>query len=72
MGNYDEKSPFGGVGVEYALSGPWSVKGEYLYIVSPDRQVFDSVPGATTSDQYGVQSNINILRVGLNYRFAPM
>lgn len=45
---------FGG-GVEYGFAQGWSAKGEYLYIAQ--------LQGATTQ-------NLNLFRVGLNYRFG--
>jgi opacity protein-like surface antigen len=58
-----------GGGFEYALSGPWSVKGEYLYVGLPSKNTHDLVRTGT-SDMYNVMSNAHILRVGLNYNFG--
>jgi outer membrane immunogenic protein len=43
-----------GAGVEFAVAGPWSVKGEYL-------RVDFNTPGSRTKNDLG--------RVGVNYRF---
>jgi outer membrane immunogenic protein len=50
-----------GLGLEYAFSGAWSAKIEYLYIDLADRAY--SVTGVNN----GMESNV--LRVGVNYRF---
>src|SRR5262249_21486071 len=45
----------GGVGAEYALSGPWTMKAEYLYISTPTARAHDLNPGQTlSSQQYAV------------------
>jgi len=51
----------GGVGVEAAVTGPWTVRAEYLYVdLSSSSFVLDGT-------SHGIQSNV--LRVGVNYRF---
>jgi len=53
-----------GGGAEYALTDNWSLKGEYLYIGTPDGLA--TPPG--TSNLSG-SLNTNIVRAGVNYRF---
>jgi outer membrane immunogenic protein len=52
-----------GGGVEAAITGPWSVKLEYLYV---DLGRGDNIPG-TAGTRADLQTNI--VRAGLNYRF---
>jgi outer membrane immunogenic protein len=52
-----------GGGVETALANNWSVKGEYLYIATPDNI---PLPPATT---IAGNTDTHVLRIGLNYRF---
>lgn len=49
-----------GAGVEYAFSGPWSLKGEYLYY------------GLGNESYSGIDADLNIhtVKLGLNYRFG--
>jgi outer membrane immunogenic protein len=58
-----------GAGVEWAIAGPWTAKVEYLYT---DLGSFScstaSCGGATPTN---VDFRANILRGGINYRFAP-
>ena len=60
-----------GLGVEWAWSQRWSVKAEYLYTriasVSTDYGVTDGV--LTGSEGGAANLNINIARLGVNYRF---
>jgi outer membrane immunogenic protein len=49
-----------GGGLEYAISGPWSIKAEYLYVDLGDS---GSVLGSTSN------FHENVVRAGLNYRF---
>ena len=55
-----------GLGLEYAFSGAWSAKVEWLYA---DLGKFDcgATCGATTPDD--VSFKANLIRVGVNYRF---
>jgi outer membrane immunogenic protein len=58
-----------GAGAEFALSGPWTAKAEYLYINVPaDNSIPDVLPNFT-SDQYNVKTDLHVVRAGLNYRF---
>ena len=54
-----------GGGVEYAFTGPWSAKVEYLYadLGKPTCGALTCVPDTTVSFK------ANIVRAGLNYRF---
>ena len=76
----NERIRFGwtvGGGIEYALSSPWSVKGEYLYydignqtVSAPNFFPPSTVPAFTwpfTTKQTG-----HIARLGINYRFGGM
>jgi len=58
----------GGVGVEYALGRNLSLKGEYLYISLPGKQSQDLVR-TNAYDMYGVKSDAQQGRLGVNYRF---
>ena len=64
----ETKSKFGwtiGGGVEYAFSGAWSVKAEYLYVDLGKVTCEAATCGAPTD----IKFNANLVRVGLNYRF---
>ena len=56
-----------GGGVEYAFSGPWTAKVEYLYV---DLGSFScSVVGCGLPAPTNVNHQFNVLRGGINYRF---
>jgi outer membrane immunogenic protein len=55
-----------GVGVEAAFAPNWTAKLEYLYVDLGNAPVFNVVPGVPES----VSFNANIVRAGINYRFA--
>ena len=59
-----------GGGVEYALSAPWSVKVEYLY-VDLGRETYNmpSTLVPTTGMQATTTFHENLVRAGLNYKF---
>jgi len=64
-----------GGGVEVAIGGPWSIKGEYLYYDLGSKTVsapafFPPIvaPGATF--RWDTKTSGNIVRVGINYRFG--
>lgn len=64
-----------GAGAEWAFSGNWTVKAEYLYVDLGSRTLV-SVPAGragnlatTLRDTY--DNTYNIVRVGLNYKFGP-
>jgi outer membrane immunogenic protein len=58
-----------GVGLEYALSGPWSVKAEYDYMGFGTRDLTftDPLGGGYTEN---IRQYINEIKVGINYRFG--
>lgn len=67
-----------GAGLEWALGGNWSVKGEYLYanFGSSDSTgtVINTVTGASvtspaTTISHSADLTVQTLRVGINYRF---
>jgi outer membrane immunogenic protein len=67
-----------GAGVEWAFSGSWSVKAEYLFVDFGGVPYFNFnglIPvlpgaGAVANRNGGVFLNDNIVRVGINYRFG--
>jgi len=54
-----------GGGVEYALSGNWTFKAEYLYFDFEDLRVFDGNGFA-----YVLENSVQTVKFGLNYRFG--
>jgi outer membrane immunogenic protein len=54
-----------GAGVEFAISGPWTAKVEYLYVDLGNSTCSAASCGASTS----VDFTSNLVRAGLNYRF---
>jgi outer membrane immunogenic protein len=52
-----------GGGLEYAFTGAWSVRAEYLYV---DLGKFDAGPAPFVNN---VSFNANLVRAGVNYRF---
>jgi outer membrane immunogenic protein len=54
-----------GVGLEYAILGPWSAKAEYLYADLGSA----SCGAATCGTDTTVTFKTNIIRLGVNYRF---
>jgi outer membrane immunogenic protein len=61
----------GGFGAEYALSGPWTMKAEYLYIATPTARAHDLGQFQTaTFHQYAATDSVQVARLGLNYRFG--
>jgi outer membrane immunogenic protein len=65
-----------GAGVEYAITNQWSVKGEYLHVGLPDLSGVSMTPSpffgnpAIVGYVHTVSANIDIVRVGFNYRFT--
>jgi outer membrane immunogenic protein len=55
-----------GAGLEYAISGPWTAKLEYLYVDLGD---FACGTRCGTSGPDNVEFTTHIVRAGLNYRF---
>jgi outer membrane immunogenic protein len=68
-----------GAGLEYALGGGWSIKGEYLHLGFGSQSydfttpVSGSLPGlgvsGTTAVHADVKTDFDVARVGVNYRF---
>ncbi len=56
-----------GGGVEYAFTGNWSAKLEYLYVQLPSRTFLNPNPLGSAFDVNGFREQI--VRVGLNYKF---
>jgi outer membrane immunogenic protein len=65
--------PVVGAGLEYALSGNWRVRAEYLHVWLPGVSfVSASVAGPTQQfNQIANTSKIDIARLALNYRLGP-
>ena len=58
-----------GVGIEAMFNARWSAKAEYLYGGFGNHEIFnDNVAGVTVPQHLEVK--LNVLRVGLNYRFG--
>ena len=61
-----------GAGGEYAFSGNWSVKVEYLFVQLQNASYFAApivTPAGTVATRGNVPLNNNIVRAGLNYKF---
>jgi outer membrane immunogenic protein len=56
-----------GAGVEFALAGNWTAKGEYLYVDLGDMNC--AVRNCGGAGNTNVEFNTHMLRAGLNYRF---
>ena len=56
-----------GGGLEFALAGNWTAKGEYLYVDLGDMSCSAASCGGTGTT--AVEFNAHVLRGGLNYRF---
>lgn len=60
-----------GVGAEYALAANWSVKVEYDYMdFGSHRETLQPVGAAATAVQYDIRQRIELVKVGINYRFG--
>lgn len=61
-----------GVGVEYAFANNWSVKAEYNHLdFSRETETLRALPGCNcTAFQYDVNQTVDLVKVGLNYRFG--
>jgi outer membrane immunogenic protein len=57
-----------GAGLEYALAPPWIVKLEYDYL-GLNTWTLNSTVLASNADRLNLKRQINILTVGLNYKF---
>ena len=65
-----------GGGIEFAVSGPWTIKAEYLYYDLGSKTVSApaffppaAAPGANFN--WDTKTTGNIVRLGINYRFGP-
>jgi outer membrane immunogenic protein len=58
-----------GAGTEFALSGPWTAKLEYLYIAIPTVAHIPDDFWTSPVEFYNVKTDMQVIRVGLNYRF---
>jgi outer membrane immunogenic protein len=60
-----------GVGVEWIITGTWSLWAEYNYVGIGERDVnFTLVVPPGTSFPLRIQENISLFQVGFNYRFV--
>ncbi|WOJ91075.1 outer membrane beta-barrel protein [Methylocapsa polymorpha] len=59
-----------GVGLEYALGGNWSAKGEYDYYDFGTQTIGFTVPGYPTFNSFSIRRDQHLAKFGLNYRFA--
>lgn len=57
-----------GAGIDYAIAPHWSLEAEYLY-ARINKISFSVVPPATPGSTASFAENMNIARLGLNYRF---
>lgn len=57
-----------GTGLDYAIAPNWSLEAEYLY-AHINKIAFSVAPPATAGSTASFAENMNIVRVGLNYRF---
>jgi outer membrane immunogenic protein len=61
----------GGVGVEYALHRNWSVKLEYDHMdFGRERERLACIAGCFQGFEYGVQQTIDVVQIGINYKFG--
>jgi outer membrane immunogenic protein len=61
-----------GAGVEYAFGSNWSAKIEYNYVNLEDSNhqfVYFAAPNAGLVENWRIEQDIHIVKVGLNYRF---
>jgi outer membrane immunogenic protein len=59
-----------GFGAEYALGGGWSVKGEYLRVNFDSFSVNFSFPTQGLAGPVKVNTDLDIIRAGINYKFG--
>jgi outer membrane immunogenic protein len=59
-----------GGGMEIALTDNWSLKGEYLHIFKADDFKYDVLNACGTPGCFLRQDDIQVFRVGINYRFG--
>jgi outer membrane immunogenic protein len=58
-----------GAGLEWAFANNWSTFIEYDHYGFGTKNVALAAPGAVGPAAYGVKQNIDVVKVGLNYRF---
>jgi outer membrane immunogenic protein len=59
-----------GIGAEYALGGGWSAKAEYLRVNFDNFSVNFSVPAQNLAGPVKVNTDLDIIRAGFNYKFG--
>jgi outer membrane immunogenic protein len=61
-----------GVGIEYAFANNWSVKAEYNHLdFGRETETLQPLPGCgCVAFQYDVKQTVDLVKVGLNYRFG--
>lgn len=59
-----------GIGAEYALGGGWSAKAEYLRVNFDNFTVNFSIPAQNLAGPVKVNTDIDIIRAGINYKFG--
>jgi outer membrane immunogenic protein len=61
-----------GGGFEYALTGPWSIKGEYLYIDLGKSTVDSRIQLQSFGNEFNTRVDLtaNVARIGVNYSFT--
>jgi len=60
-----------GVGVEYAFAPSWSVKAEYNHLdFGTARETVQPLTPAVAPFDYDIRQRIDLVKVGLNYRFG--
>jgi outer membrane immunogenic protein len=58
-----------GAGAEFAISGNWTAKLEYLYITVPSIAQIQDNSCTSTECTYNVKTDLHVARAGVNYRF---
>jgi outer membrane immunogenic protein len=62
-----------GAGLEYAVWQNWSVKVEYNHLdLGKKRETLAPIAGCCTPFEYDVKQTIDLVKVGLNYRFVGL
>jgi len=59
----------GGIGAEYALTDHWTTNVEYDYIHIPNRSLKFSSIETINGNKVSVNQNMNLMKLGLNYKF---
>jgi outer membrane immunogenic protein len=58
-----------GAGTEFAISGNWTAKLEYLYIAMPAVEKIQDNNCNSASCTFNVKTDLQVARAGINYRF---